>query len=176
MRETHEKSKTGHVERKRFPFNVACFVILARHPSSGPGCARSTFPGGEGFLRRGTLYFSPSWTCRGPLHTRPCGATLGKHRGLGIPCGKRGRLPCVKGAVSPRLTEGSPCCRLGPPHTRQGLRPCHPLPGEGRSPHPSRLTASHLPRRGRLPPAGKAASGGGLVILAICTIRCVKKG
>ena len=53
MRETHEKSKIGHVERKRFPFNVACFVILARHPSSGPGCARSTFPVGEGFLRRG---------------------------------------------------------------------------------------------------------------------------
>ena len=53
---------------------------------------------------------------------------------------KRGRLPCVKGAVSQRLTEGSPCCRLGPPHTRQGLWPCHPLPGEGRgfSP-PSRL-------------------------------------
>ena len=96
--------------------------------------------------------------------------------------GGRGRLPCVKGAVSPRLTEGSPCCRLGPPHTRQGLRPCHPLPGEGRSPHPSRLAASHLPRRGRLPPAGKAASGGegclrrGLVILAICTIGCAKKG
>ena len=53
MRETHEKSKTGHVERKRFPFNVACFVILARCPSSGPGCARSTFPVGEGDLRRG---------------------------------------------------------------------------------------------------------------------------
>ena len=71
----------------------------------------------------------------------------------------RGRLPCVKGAVSPRLTEGSPCCRLGPPHTRQGLGPCHPLPGEGRSPHPSRLAASHLPRRGRLPPAGAGYPG-----------------
>ena len=47
-------SKTGHVERKRFPFNVACFVILARYPSSGPGYARSTFPVGEGDLRRGT--------------------------------------------------------------------------------------------------------------------------
>ena len=51
-------------------------------------------------------------------------------RGRGIRR-KRGRLPCVKRAVSPRLTEGSPCCRLVPPHTRQGLRPCHPLPGEG---------------------------------------------
>ena len=122
MRETHEKSKTGHVERKRFPFNVACFVILARHPSSGPGCARSTFPGGEGCLRWGTLYFSPSWTCRGPLHTRPCGATLSKQERAGDSRrGKRGRLPCVKGAVSRRLTEGSPCCRLGPPHTRQGF-------------------------------------------------------
>ena len=40
-------------------------------PSSGPGCARSTLSVGEGFLRRGTLYSSPSWTCRGPLHTRP---------------------------------------------------------------------------------------------------------
>ena len=62
MRETHEKSKTGHVERKRFPFNVACFVILALRPSSGPGYARSTFPvgegdlpAGEGCLRRGDL-------------------------------------------------------------------------------------------------------------------------
>ena len=55
MRETHEKSKTGHVERKRFPFNVAGFVILALHPSSGPGYARSTFPVGEGDLRRGNL-------------------------------------------------------------------------------------------------------------------------
>ena len=26
-----------------------------------------------------------------------------------------------------------------PPHTRQGLRPCHPLPGEGQAPHPSGL-------------------------------------
>ena len=57
MRETHEKSKTGHVERKRFPFNVACFVILALRPSSGPGCARSTFPVGEGCPPAGDSLF-----------------------------------------------------------------------------------------------------------------------
>ena len=32
---------------------MACFAILVRHPSSVPGFARSTFPVGEGFLRRG---------------------------------------------------------------------------------------------------------------------------
>ena len=40
----------------------------APHPS---GLRPATFPVGEGCLRRGTLYSSPSWTCRGPLHTRP---------------------------------------------------------------------------------------------------------
>ena len=53
MRGTHEKSKTGHVEWKTLPFNVACFSLFGCFPSSGPGCARSTFPGGEGDLRRG---------------------------------------------------------------------------------------------------------------------------
>ena len=33
----------------------------------------------------------------------------------------RGRLPCVKGAVSPRLTEGSPCCRLGAATTEKQI-------------------------------------------------------
>ncbi len=61
-----------------------------------------TFPVGEGDLRRGRSL------------TFPWGKVPPQRR-------KRGRLPCVKGAVSPWLTEGSPCCRLGPPHTRQGF-------------------------------------------------------
>ena len=35
------------------PFIRARFFGRAGVPSSGPGCARSTFPVGEGFLRRG---------------------------------------------------------------------------------------------------------------------------
>ena len=35
------------------PFIRARFFGGAGVPSSGPGCARSTFPVGEGFLRRG---------------------------------------------------------------------------------------------------------------------------
>ena len=35
------------------PFIRARSFWGAGLPSSGPGCARATFPGGEGFLRRG---------------------------------------------------------------------------------------------------------------------------
>ena len=74
MRGTHEKSKTGHVERKRFPSNVACFVIWVRHPSSGPGCARSTFPVGEGILPAGVTRsrsLSGNWVSGSPSSPGP---------------------------------------------------------------------------------------------------------
>ena len=48
---------------KILPFNRAWFKVSAGLPSSVPGCARSTFPvgegflpAGEGFLRRGLFY------------------------------------------------------------------------------------------------------------------------
>ena len=46
-------NETGHVEWKTLPFNVACFSLFGCFPSSGPGCARSTFPVGEGNLPAG---------------------------------------------------------------------------------------------------------------------------
>ena len=60
-------------------------------------------PAGEGYLRRGRSL------------TFPWGKVPPQRR-------KRGRLPCVKGAVSRRLTEGSPCCIGTAPHP-SGLRP-----------------------------------------------------
>ena len=44
-----------------------------------------------------------------------------------------------------------------PPHTRPGLCPGHPLPGEGFSPHPARAAP------GPPSPEGKASSGGGMI-------------
>ena len=94
---------------------------------------------------RSPIQPSPVLTVRGPLHTRRCGGTLSKQERAGAPHParaapgppspwgkaayrrgirwKRGRLPCVKGAVSRRLTEGSPCCRLGSAPHPSGLRP-----------------------------------------------------
>ncbi len=53
----HPNNETGPIEWKTLPFNVACFSLFGRFPSSGPGCARSTFPGGEGFLPAGEKFF-----------------------------------------------------------------------------------------------------------------------
>ena len=53
MRGPHPNNETGHIEWETLPFNVACFSLFGWFPSSGPGCARSTFPVGEGCLRRG---------------------------------------------------------------------------------------------------------------------------
>ena len=52
----HPSNETGHVEWKTLPFNVACFSLFGCFPSSGPGCARSTFPVGEGDLPAGESY------------------------------------------------------------------------------------------------------------------------
>ena len=69
-------------------------------------------------------------------------------------CGKL-FTPAPAGGV-PLPSPGGRCRRSGgrgavpgrfwvPPHTRQGLRPCHPLPGEGMK----------APAGGRLPPRGR---------------------
>ena len=51
-------ARTGLPENLRaFPFTLARFFGRAGFPSSVPGCARSTFPVGEGDLRRGLLDF-----------------------------------------------------------------------------------------------------------------------
>ena len=55
----HQSNETGHVEWKTLPFNVACFSLFGCFPSSGPGCARSTFPGGEGDLPAGVFPYLP---------------------------------------------------------------------------------------------------------------------
>ena len=52
----YPNNKTGYVKWKTHPFNVACFSLFGCFPSSGPGCARSTFPVGEGCLRRVVPY------------------------------------------------------------------------------------------------------------------------
>ena len=44
---------------KTLPFNVACFSLFGCFPSSGPGCARSTFPVGEGDLPAGAFPYLP---------------------------------------------------------------------------------------------------------------------
>ena len=102
---------------------------------------------------RSPIQPSPVLTVRGPLHTQPCGGTLSKQERAGAPHparatpgppspeGKaayrrgirreRGRLPCVKGAVSRRLTEGSPCCRLGTTPHPSGPTALPPSPRRG---------------------------------------------
>ena len=66
----HPNNKTGHIEWEILPFNVACFKLFGCFPSSGPGCARATFPVGEGYLRRGLHTWGLSFVFRCPLHTR----------------------------------------------------------------------------------------------------------
>ena len=63
----YPNNETDHVKWKTRPFNEACFSLFGYFPSSGPGCARSTFPVGEGFLpagegglRRGLFYLGLS--------------------------------------------------------------------------------------------------------------------
>ena len=102
-------------EGRDFSLNRArrMFQRSAPHPS-GP-LALPPSPEGKAAYRRGTLYSSPPWTRRCPLHTRRCGGTLSKQeRAGGSPLGKhRG--------------QGVP------PLIRQGLWPCH-LPRRGRLP------------------------------------------
>ena len=81
---TSKDEGRGTMNEKISPCNRArrMFQRSAPHPS-GP-LALPPSPEGKAAYRRGTLYSSPPWTCRCPLHTRRCGGTLGKHRGRGI--------------------------------------------------------------------------------------------
>ena len=111
-------------EGRDFSLNRArrMFQRSAPHPS-GP-LALPPSPEGKATYRRGTLYFSPPWTCRCPLHTQPCGGTLSKQERAGVRKAQRAGVP---------------------PHTRQGLWPCHPLPGEGRGRRRLRAFPRFLP-------------------------------
>ena len=125
----------------------------------------------------------PGLTFQGsPPHPPPAGGTLSKQERAGgfphparaapgppSPWGKaasrrgsrrkRGRLPCVKGAVSRRLTEGSPCCRLGTAPLPSGLRPATLSQERVWALIRPGLRPVHLPRGGRLPPVGAALMG-----------------
>ena len=100
----------------------------------------------------------PFLTFRGPLHTRPCGATLSKQERAGDSADE-GRYQ-VRHPTAPHPSRALP----GPPSPRRGsgptpvrASPCHPLPGEGFSPHPARAAP------GPPSPEGKATSGGGMI-------------
>ena len=112
-----EKQATlnGSVSHSTWP--VSLFWCGTPHPArAAPGP-----PSPEGKASSGGRRRSPA----GAFPYLPLG-----EGGSAQPRRKRGRLPCVKGAVSRRLTEGSPCCRLVPPHTRQGFA-LPPSPGRG---------------------------------------------
>ena len=88
-----------------------------------------------------------------PLQAGEGGDSLRRGRSLTFPWGKmppqrrmRGRLPCVKGAVSPRLTEGSSCCRLCTAPHPSGPLALPPSPRRG---------YEKPPPGGRLPPRGR---------------------
>ena len=85
------------------------------------------------------IHQAPFFTCRCPLHTRRCGGTLSKQERAGDSLRQKGRYQ-VGSASRPTPVRASPC---------------HPLPGEGFSPHPARA------QPGPPSPEGKAASGGG---------------
>ena len=139
--------KRGHVERKCFPFNVACLMIGVR-PLIRHALRRATFPVGEGDLRRGippagAFPYLPlgeggrlSGRKRGgtgsdpvPPHTRPCGATLSKQERAGeSPRRKRG------GTRSDTRTAPHPSGPLAlPPSPR---REFVPTPGPAAPVHP----------------------------------------
>ena len=62
-----------------------------------------------------------------PHPSRLCRATLSKQeRALNLPLGE--------GAARRRRKRGGTRSDFAPPHTRPGLRPVHPLPGEGPQP------------------------------------------
>mgnify|MGYP004544392271 CR=1 FL=1 len=77
---------------------------------------------------------------RGPLHTRPCGATLSKQERAGIR----------------RMRGGSRSVLRPAPHPSRAL-PGPPSPRRGFSPHPARAAP------GPPSPEGKASSGGGMI-------------
>ena len=90
-------------------------------PSSGPGFARSTFPGGEGCLRRGVRSLTFPWG-KVPPQRRMRGGTRSVLRTAPHPSG-------------PLALPPSPRRGYGAPHPARAS-PCHPLPGEGIKPPP----------------------------------------
>ena len=73
----YPNNKKGYVKWKTHPFNVACVSLFGCFPSSGPGCARSTFPVGEGVLPAGD-FTAPAGDLRGNFNF-PTGQ-VGKRR------------------------------------------------------------------------------------------------
>ena len=126
-------------------------------PSSVPGYARSTFPVGEGDLRRG-LFISVR---PGPVGVPSTPAAYGRHplqAGEGRDFLRRGRsLTFPWGKVPPqRRMRGGARSVLPAVPLPSGLRPAT-LSQERVWPliRPV-LRPVHLPRRGRLPPAGES--------------------
>ena len=95
-------------------------------PSSGPGCARSTFPVGEGFLRRGRSLAFP-WG-KVPPQRRKRGGTKSVLRTAPHPSGLR------RATLSQERVFLTPVPAL----------PVHPLVRRGFFPHPSRLRPAIL--------------------------------
>ena len=156
MRGPHPNNETGHIGWRLLPFNGACFSLFGCFPSSGPGCARSTFPVGEGFLRRGSIHRGLALTFRGPLHTRRCGGTLSKQERAGAPHPARATPgpPSPWGKVPPqRRKRGGTKSVLRPAPHPSGLRPAT-LSQE--RVFPSSVTPYGVPPS----PCGKASSGG----------------
>ena len=130
------------------PFILAQFFGRARSPSSVPGCARSTFPGGEGCLPVEAWDTGRSGMMRGFFSLiRPGLRPVHLPRGGRLPpagawdTGRSGRV----GGFFPSSVRASPC---------------------------------HLPRRGRHPPAGEGLSPAGKGILPAgdeITVRCRRR-
>ncbi len=81
----------------------------------------------------GGLYFGPSWTCRGPLHTRPgfAGPPSPSRRGRGFPpAGASLTFPWGKVPPQRRMRGGTKSVLPAAPHP-SGLRPATLSFGEG---------------------------------------------
>ena len=131
----HPNNETGHVEWKTPPFNVACFSLFGCFPSSVPGCARSTFPVGEGDLRRGALYPLQAGEGKPPCALR--------HRGADLSSRNPGSFLRGWGGAA----SGWPCFRSGGSALSLRRRSGPPLPGcgSGRRTYRSASAARLLP-------------------------------
>ena len=138
-----------------FSIHRGLFRFWGAAPLIRPGLRPVHLPRGGRRPPAGALYFSPSWTCRGPLHTRrlraaPSESTEGRDflrrgRSLTFPWGKVPPQRRMRGGTRSVLPTAPLPSGLRPatlsqervwPLIRPGLRPVH------------------LKRRGRLPPAG----------------------
>ena len=147
MRGPHPNNETGHIGWRLLPFNGACFSLFGCFPSSGPGCARSTFPVGEGFLRRGGIHRGLALTFRGPLHTRRLRAAPSpSRRGRGFPpAGASLTFPWGKVPPRRRMRGGTKSVLPAAP-LPSGPLALTPSPGRGYEKPPP---GGSLPLRGR---------------------------